>query len=74
MIRSGASNSDDLFPDYDVKGNLLSRPGLDELLQRIARDATVSQVIDRPRADWLEPDHPLDGAQLELKIRMLGVT
>ena len=74
MIRNGASNCGDLYLDYDVKGNLLSRPGLDALLQRVAADPTISHVWI-PRRDRLaRPDHPLDGAQLELKIRMLGVT
>lgn len=74
MIRNGVPSSGDLYLDYDVKGNLLSRPGLDALLQRIETDASISHVWI-PRRDRLaRPDHPLDGAQLELKIRSLGVT
>lgn len=74
MIRNDSSHSGDLFLDYDVKGNLLKRPGLDALLQRIESDLTVSHVFI-PRRDRLaRPDHALDGAQLELKIRSLGVT
>lgn len=74
MIRSGAAESGDLYLDYDVKGNLLQRPGLDALMRRIASDMNISHVFV-PRRDRLaRPDHALDGAQLELKIRSLGVT
>ncbi|MBL9085380.1 MAG: hypothetical protein JNK76_26485 [Planctomycetales bacterium] len=74
MIRSGSYESGDLYLDYDVKGNLLSRPGLGALEKRIQTDKSVSHVFI-PRRDRLaRPDNPVDGMLLEIKLRSWGVT
>lgn len=74
MMRNGASQRGDIFLDFDVKGNLLSRPGLDGLFQRIQFDRNVSHVFI-PRRDRLaRPDHAVEGMQLEIRLRTLGVT
>lgn len=74
MIRESLSAAGDIFLDYDVSGNLLSRPGLDALIAEIQADPEVSHVFI-PRRDRLaRPENPLDGLALETRIRSLGVT
>ena len=74
MIRTNVWGEGDVFVDFVVKGNLLSRRGLDALLQTTAADATVSHVFI-PRRDRLaRPDDPLDGMQIEDGLRRQGVT
>ncbi len=73
MIATGQSQDGDLFLDFDVSGNLLSRPGLDALMAEVARDLSVSHVFI-PRPDRLvRPDHPVDGVLLENSFRHAGV-
>ena len=73
MIAQGLAAQGDIFLDYGVRGSLLSRPGLNALFSEIERDAGVSHVII-PRRDRLaRPEDPFDGAQLERRIRKLGV-
>ena len=45
MIRSGRSKDNDLFLDYGVTGNQLSRPGLDALIQTALTDFGISHVL-----------------------------
>ena len=74
MIRSGQSHHGDLFLDYDVSGNLLSRDGLDQLIAEVKRDLTVSHILI-PRRDRLaRPDNALDAIQLENSLRCEGIT
>lgn len=75
MIRDGRSAAGDLFLDYDVPGNLLSRPGLDALIAEARRDRRVSHVFC-PRPDRLvRPDDVVDGIALETLLRRdVGVT
>ena len=74
MIRNGESNRCDLYLDYDVCGNELSRPGLNRLLDRISSDPSISHVLI-PRRDRLaRPNEPVDAMKLEDSIRRLGVT
>ena len=42
MIRAGTSVCGDVFLDYDICGNLLSRPGLDAMIKETKNDAAVS--------------------------------
>jgi DNA invertase Pin-like site-specific DNA recombinase len=74
MIREGRFAEGDLFLDYDVKGNLLSRNGLDALRAEIGRDPSVSHLFIPKRDRLARPDDPLDGVQLEHEIRAAGVT
>ena len=74
MIRNESSHGDDLYLDFDVKGNSLTRPGLDALMERIENDFDVSHVFI-PRRDRLaRPDHAIDGVRLEVNIRRNGVS
>jgi hypothetical protein len=74
MIQEGKVADGDLFLDYDVKGNLLSRDGLDALKAEIGRDLSVSHVFIPKRDRLARPDDPLDGVRLENEIRAAGVT
>ncbi|MFH1266504.1 MAG: recombinase family protein [Planctomycetota bacterium] len=74
MIREGRFADGDLFLDYDVKGNLLSRPGLDALFREALGDPRVSHIFI-PRRDRLaRPDDPIDGVKLETRLRAAGKT
>lgn len=69
MIRTGESAVGDLFLDYDVAGNLLSRPGLNALIAEARRDVRVTHVYI-PRPDRLaRPDDVIDGVALETLLR-----
>jgi hypothetical protein len=73
MIRTRESVRGDIFLDFVVKGNLLSRRALDAMMERIERDASISHVF-MPRRDRLaRPDDPTEGDKLEARIRYLGV-
>src|SRR5262249_45965588 len=50
MIRTGRHRQGDLFLDYGVSGNVLSRDGLNALLQEALTDRSVSHVLI-PRRD-----------------------
>ena len=74
MISAGESHRGDLFLDFDVAGEILSRPGLNRLLAEVKNDPTVSHVMI-PRRDRLaRPEDPLDAMVLEASIRRAGVT
>lgn len=74
MIGAGESHRGDLFLDFDVAGDILSRPGLNRLLAEVKIDPTVSHVMI-PRRDRLaRPEDPLDAMVLEASIRRAGVT
>jgi DNA invertase Pin-like site-specific DNA recombinase len=74
MIRGGRPVDGDLYLDYDVRGDTLSRPGLDALIARATSDPSVTHVFI-PRRDRLaRPDHAMDGVQLECRLRLAGVT
>jgi hypothetical protein len=69
MISDGSCAVGDLFIDYDVKGHLLSRPGLDALLAEATRDRSVSHVFI-PRPDRLiRPNDVMDAIGLETHLR-----
>ncbi|HUE69843.1 MAG TPA: recombinase family protein [Pirellulaceae bacterium] len=74
MIRSGQPVRGDIFFDYCVPGNELSRPALDALQTEIRRDPSISHVFI-PRRDRLaRPDDPLDAIKLESEMRRQGIT
>jgi hypothetical protein len=63
-----------VFLDYGVSGNVLSRQGLNALLQEAMDDLEVTHVFI-PRRDRLcRPDDPVDGLRLENLLRESGVT
>jgi hypothetical protein len=74
MIRGRESHRGDIFLDYDVCGNLFSRPGLDQLKSEVSVDRSISHILI-PRRDRLaRPDNPLDAVRLELNFRCDGIT
>lgn len=57
-----------------MKGNQLSRPGLDQLIRTVQTDQSVTHVFI-PRRDRLaRPDDPLDAMAIEASLRRCGVT
>ena len=74
MISDGRSVSGDLFLDFGVPGNVLSRKGLDALIDTAVKDLTVSHVLIPRRNRLARPDHPIDGVKLEDVLRRQGVT
>jgi hypothetical protein len=74
MIQNHRFRDGDLFIDFDVKGHVLSRRGLDALIEEANHDEQVSHVLI-PRRDRLaRPDDPLDGIRLEDRLHEIGVT
>ena len=74
MIRGGRSVNGDLFLDFGVAGNVLSREGLNALLKTASDDCSVSHVLIPRRNRLARPDHPMDGVKLEDTLRRQGVT
>jgi hypothetical protein len=74
MIRDRCPRCGDLFLDYGVSGNVLTRDGLNALIQEALTDRDVSHVLI-PRRDRLaRPDDPVDGMRLEGDFRDQGIT
>lgn len=74
MAKDGRVVDGDVFLDWDVSGNQLSRPALNALFEEAERDRTVSHVLI-PRPDRLaRPNETEQGVFLERKFRQtLGV-
>lgn len=73
LIKSRKPWDRDVYLDWIVKGNSLSRPGLEALKRRVASDPTIACIFI-PRRDRLaRPDDALDGMQLEADLRRNGV-
>ncbi|HTQ40929.1 MAG TPA: recombinase family protein [Pirellulales bacterium] len=74
MIHDSRSADGDIFLDYEVEGDQLTRPALEALLQEAKRDSRVSHIFI-PRRDRLaRPHDPIDGLNIEKKFRELGIT
>jgi DNA invertase Pin-like site-specific DNA recombinase len=74
MIDDGRAVDGDLFLDYGVKGNRLSRPALDALFRAVREDLHVSHVLIPTRDRLARPDDALDAIRLETELRTAGVT
>jgi hypothetical protein len=74
MIARGMPADGDLYLDYGVAGNLLSRPGFDRFRERAASDPSVSHLFVSKRDRLGRPDNPLDSMQIEYKLRSAGLT
>ena len=74
MIESGRFADGDLFLDYGISGNLLSRPGLDALRARALADPSVTHLFCPRRDRIARPDHPADGVAIERELRAAGLT
>ncbi|MDB6085820.1 MAG: Resolvase domain protein [Gammaproteobacteria bacterium] len=75
IIRNREAHNGDTFVDWDVPGNVPTRPGLDALIAEVRKDLTVSHVLI-PRPDRLSrPNQPKEALELEdLLRRQLGVS
>jgi len=74
MIRDGCSARGDLFLDFAVAGNILSRPGLNALNREAELDPRISHILF-PRRDRLaRPDDPIDAVKIENLLRQNGIT
>ncbi|MDB5391721.1 MAG: hypothetical protein JWM11_7367 [Planctomycetaceae bacterium] len=74
MAHTGQVASGDLFLDYGVSGNIMSRPALDLLLQTIKADSRVSHLLIVNRGRFSRPDDPFEAIRMERDLRLLGVT
>jgi DNA invertase Pin-like site-specific DNA recombinase len=74
MTRDGSSQCGDIYLDYNVCGNVLSREGLDALVKEVTGERGVTHVLI-PRRDRLaRPNDPIDGIKIETLIRKCGTT
>ena len=74
MIQNEEAIRGDLYLDYEVAGDELSRVGLDALLARAVRDEKVSHVFI-PRRDRLaRPTDAIDAVKMENVLRQNGLT
>lgn len=74
MIARGQSVDGDLYLDYGVSGNLLSRAGFDRFRDRATADAAVSHLFVSKRDRLGRPDNPLDSMLIEYQLRSAGLT
>ena len=74
MIGRGISSQGDLFVDYGISGNHLSRPGLDAFRRRALEDSTVTHLFVPRRDRIARPDNPLDAVTIEFELRSAGLT
>jgi hypothetical protein len=74
MARDRCPHRGDLFLDYGVAGNVMTREGLGALIKEAVTDRDVSHVLI-PRRDRLaRPDDPVDAVKLEGVFRDNGIT
>jgi len=74
LIQNEEAIRGDLYLDYEVAGNELSRVGLNALLARAESDEKVSHVFI-PRRDRLaRPTDSIDGVKMETVLRQNGLT
>jgi hypothetical protein len=74
MIRNDEAIRGDLYLDYEVPGDELSRVGLNALLERAVSDGSVSHVFI-PRRDRLaRPTDAIDAVKIENVLRQNGLT
>jgi Recombinase len=74
MIRDRVCHRGDIFLDYDVSGEQLSRPALNKLKEVAHADGTVTHIFI-PRPDRLaRPDEAIAGMDIENGFRRLGLT
>ncbi len=74
MIREGRFQEGDLFLDYGVSGNKLSRQGLNAMMHTALTDPSVSHVFIPRRDRFARPDDPVDAVKLEHTLRSAGLT
>lgn len=73
MIRAGTFRDGDVFLDYEVSGNALSRQALNALILEASEDVNISHLFI-PRRDRLaRPHDPMDGVKFENLFRAQGI-
>ena len=65
MMDRNQSAEGDLYLDYGMSGNQLSRPGFDRFRQRALSDHTMSHLFVSKRDPLGRPDYPLDSMTIE---------
>jgi len=74
MIRGGISAQGDLYLDYGISGNHLSRPGLDAFRRKALGDPGVTHLFVPRRDRIARPHNPDDGWKIEAELRRAGLT
>ena len=74
MIRDGCSAEGSLYLDYEVKGNVLSRKGLDALIKEAITNPRITHIFILRRDRLARPNDAMDGVQLENVLRKAGLT
>lgn len=74
MVAAGRSADGDLYLDYGISGNQLSRPGFDRLQARALTDFAVTHLFVSKRDRLGRPDNPVDSMLIEYKLRSAGLT
>ena len=72
MADGGVPVSGDLFLDYGISGNTMSRPALNQLRAIIESDLGVSHLFIANRDRLSRPNDPLEAVQLEEGLRGVG--
>jgi len=73
MIQSGESVRGDIYFDFSVPGNILSRPGLNQLRETANSDHRVSHIFIPKRNRLARPDDIMDAIGIETEFRRLGI-
>ncbi len=74
MVRKELPIDGDIYFDYGVSGNKLSRIALNQLLLDATSNPRVTHVFIPKRDRLARPNNPLDGVELETKFRIGGVS
>ena len=74
MIHDGLSSHSDMFLDYGISGNVMSRPGLNALIDTALKEISVSHVLIPRRNRLAHPQNVADAIQIEHKLRSNGIT
>ena len=74
MIRKGLPFDGDIYFDYGVSGNQISRPALNQLFVDAISDPSITHLFIPKRNRLARPDDALDGVELENKISAAGIT
>ncbi len=74
MIAGSRFAAGDLYLDYGISGNILSRPGFDALRARALGDPAVTHIFVSKRDRLARPDNPIDAMVIEFELRSAGVS
>ena len=74
MLKANVSNSGDVFVDWNISGNILSRPGWDAFNEKALADHTISHLFVARRDRIARADNPIDAVHTEIRLRQAGLT